>query len=49
MNTVRLSSLSLAGLLLATSALAADEAAGEDRVIRSAGWTTVRIPSNAYA
>ena len=46
MNTVRLSSLSLAGLLLATSALAADEAAGEDRVIRSAaGFAAEHAPN----
>jgi hypothetical protein len=36
MNSVTLSSLSLAGLLLATRALAAADAAGAERVIRSA-------------
>jgi hypothetical protein len=36
MNAVTLSSLSLSGLLLATPAFAADAAAGEERVIRSA-------------
>jgi hypothetical protein len=36
MNTVRLSSLSLAALLLATRAFAADDTSGDERVIRSA-------------